>query len=119
MHNYTFGQRRGLGMDHHERLFVIKVDAETNTVWVGDEKHLYQSQLQVSNVNLVAPIENEETLDVKIRFQHKGAKAKVEKLSSNPDRYQLTFEDPQRAITPGQAAVFYRGKQLLGGGWIL
>ncbi len=117
IHLYTYGQSKGLGMDHHEKLFVIKIDAETNTVWVGDEKYLYRDRLEVKDMHLINEIKDGEVLNVKIRYQHKGSLAKVK--IKNAHNAELEFLEPQRAVTPGQAAVFYREKHLLGGGWIL
>lgn len=117
IHLYTYGQSKGLGMDHHEKLFVIKIDAETNTVWVGDEKYLYRDHLEIKDMHLINEIKDGEVLNVKIRYQHKGSLAKV-KIKS-PQLAELEFLEPQRAVTPGQAAVFYREKHLLGGGWII
>ncbi len=115
IHHFTYGQSRGLGMDYHEKLFVIKIDAETNTVWVGDEKYIYSSKVDVFDVKELSEIKDGETLDVKIRYQHKPAKARVSKRGSH---LSLEFSEPQRAVTPGQAAVFYRNQILMGGGWI-
>lgn len=115
IHKYTYGQSRGLGMDYHEKLYVIKIDAEDNTVWVGEEKYLFQDELQVKNVHLLSSLHEGEVLDVKIRYSHKSSPAQVFKTDSG---YRLKFIEPQRAVTPGQAAVFYRQRELLGGGWI-
>jgi tRNA-specific 2-thiouridylase len=103
-------------MDHHEKLFVLSIDAETNTVWIGDEKYLYKNQVEVVDTHLIDEIEDGETVSVKIRYAHKGSQAKVFKNQSGSLR--LEFSEPQRAVTPGQAAVMYRQGQLLGGGWI-
>lgn len=116
IHHYTYGQSKGLGMDHHEKLFVVKIDPTDNTVWVGDEKDLYQSELEVINPHLLSSIDEGEILDVKIRFSHKSSPAKISKSDKG---FRLHFQEPQRAVTPGQAAVFYRHKELIGGGWIL
>lgn len=116
IHHYTIGQGKGLGLTHHEKLFVVKVDITDNTVWVGEEKYLYSDQAQVVDAHLINSIQDQEVLGVKIRYQHKPSMAKVIKTGSQT--YQLEFLEPQRAVTPGQAAVFYRGQQLLGGGWI-
>lgn len=116
IHNYTYGQSKGLGMDHHEKLFVIKIDAQDNTVWVGDEKYLYAQEVQVVEPKLLDEIQDGEVMNVKIRYQHKGSLARVFKSDRG---FRLEFEEPQRAVTPGQAAVFYRDKQLVGGGWII
>lgn len=115
IHNFTIGQSRGLGMDHHEKLFVLKIDAATNTVWVGDEKYLYSEEVRVVDPHLLLDFEDGEEMNVKIRYQHKGSLAQVYR---NENGYTLKFKEPQRAVTPGQAAVFYREKQLVGGGWI-
>ncbi|MEZ0391897.1 MAG: tRNA 2-thiouridine(34) synthase MnmA [Pseudobdellovibrionaceae bacterium] len=115
IHHFTYGQSKGLGMSHHEKLFVIKIDPETNTVWVGDENYLYRSNVDVVDAHLIDQVEDGEILEVKIRYAHKGSKARVKKTEKG---FHFEFLEPQRAVTPGQAAVMYRGRQLLGGGWI-
>ena len=115
IHHFTLGQRRGLGMDHHETLFVIKIDASDQTVWVGEEEHLYSSTLRLKETNWMSEFEPGERLKVKIRFHHAGSWAKI---TRSGDEAFIEFEQPQRAISPGQAAVVYRDNQLLGGGWI-
>ncbi|MFS4459859.1 tRNA 2-thiouridine(34) synthase MnmA [Bdellovibrio sp. HCB2-146] len=115
IHNYTYGQSKGLGMDYHEKLFVIKIDAKDNTVWVGDESHLFTHEVDVVDLHLLSEIQDGEMMNVKIRYQHKASPAQVLKTETG---YKLKFKDAQRAVTPGQAAVFYRDRQLMGGGWI-
>lgn len=115
-HKFTIGQRKGLGVSHSEPLYVVKIETETNTVWLGEEEYLYSETAEVQDLNWLDEIENEEELRVKIRFQHKGDSAKVVKNEDGSVR--LEFLVKQRAVTPGQAAVFYRGHQLVGGGWI-
>ncbi len=115
IHNFTYGQSKGLGMSHHEKLFVIKIDPADNTVWVGDENYLYRDQVEVIEPHLIDQVEDGEILEVKIRYAHKGSQAKVFKTDKG---FRFEFLEPQRAVTPGQAAVMYREKQLLGGGWI-
>lgn len=116
IHHYTIGQGKGLGMTYHEKLFVIKIDATDNTVWVGEEKYLFFDEVDVIEPHLLSDIQSGEVLNVKIRYQHKGALAEVLKTETG---FKLKFQEPQRAITPGQAAVFYRNQNiLLGGGWI-
>jgi tRNA-specific 2-thiouridylase len=102
-------------MDHHEKLFVVKIDAANNTVWVGDEKYLFSSEFDIVDTQLLDEVKDGEWLNIKIRYAHKGAKAQVIKSSAG---HRIRFEEPQRAVTPGQAAVFYRDKKLIGGGWI-
>jgi len=116
IHHFTYGQRKGLGVYRPEPVYVIKIEASSADVWVGDEKYLYSDQLRVVQAHFIDPIEDGERLKVKIRFQHKGAYARVTKKGGE---LHFQFEEPVRAITPGQAAVMYRGDQLVGGGWIV
>lgn len=115
IHHFTYGQRKGLGVYRPEPLYVIKIDATTRDVWVGEEKYLYSDRLTINDAHFIDGIQDGERLRVKIRFQHKGSWAKVfrEEASIN-----IEFEEPVRAVTPGQAAVLYRENQLVGGGWI-
>jgi tRNA-uridine 2-sulfurtransferase len=115
IHHFTIGQGKGLGLTHHEKLFVLKVDLKDNTVWVGDEEYLYSNEVNVVDSQMLSTIENGEILGVKIRYQQRTSPAKVLKTELG---YKLEFLEKQRAVTPGQAAVFYRDKQLVGGGWI-
>ena len=123
IHLFTYGQRRGLGLDDVDipvPLYVIKTDPKTQTVWVGEEKHLMSDCMQLRDVNLLDDIQDGQRLKVKIRYQHRGAFARFVK-NNTQDHIQcsIIFEEPQRAITPGQAAVFYKQQQLIGGGWIV
>ncbi|MCK6597696.1 MAG: tRNA 2-thiouridine(34) synthase MnmA [Bdellovibrionaceae bacterium] len=116
IHHYTYGQSKGIGLNHHEKLFVIKVDASDNTVWVGDEEYLYGEEVKIINTHLLSNLDESKEYSVKIRYQHKGALAKIIKLGAS--EYKIHFKEKQRAITPGQAAVIYDDKKLIGGGWI-
>lgn len=119
IHHFTIGQRKGLGLTKTEPnpQFVIKIDSKTHTVWVGEEEHLYYQSTQIQKSNWLDHIQEDEVLNVKVRYMHKGSPAKViRKADGSAD---IQFLEPVRAITPGQAAVVYRGQQLLGGGWIL
>lgn len=116
-HNYTYGQRKRLGVHSQVPLYVKKIDPVTKTVWLCEDQYLYEDQMQVKNVNLLDQLKDNEWINVKIRFQHRGAKAQVTK--NEEGHLMVKFTEPQRSITPGQAAVFYRDKQLLGGGWIV
>lgn len=117
IHHFTYGQRKGLGVYRPEPVYVIKIDAKTNDVWVGDEKYLYASKARVVQPHLIGALQDGERLKVKIRFQHKAAWARVNRTPEN--ELSLEFEEPVRAVTPGQAAVMYRENQLVGGGWIV
>lgn len=116
IHHFTYGQRKGLGVSSTHPLYVVKVDASTQTVWLGEEEHLYSSDLTIARGNFLDELREGEEVKVKIRFQHRGALATVHASDS---QWQVRFKEPQRAVTPGQAAVMYREDQLLGGGWIV
>lgn len=118
--SYTIGQRRGLGIASTEPYYVIDLDPASNTVRVGRSGDLYRSQCQVGAVNWLSidPPSTPLRASVRIRNQHRPAPAWLV-----PDETRhcvvVRFDDPQRAVTPGQAAVFYRGDLVLGGGAIL
>ena len=115
---YTIGQRRGLGLSSPKPLYVVELDAESNRVVVGDDTALEQDQFTVERCNWIPFDEPPETLEatVKIRYNHPGAPATVTPLGGG--RADVKLHSPQRAITPGQAAVFYQNDLVLGGGWI-
>ncbi len=115
IHLYTIGQSKGLGMTYHEKLFVIKIDAVDNSVWVGEEKYLYQDEVKIIEPHWLSTISEEEDYEVKIRYQHGGASAKLVRTQSG---FTIKFKEAQRAVTPGQAAVIYQKQKLIGGGWI-
>lgn len=117
IHRFTIGQRKGLGVATGQPVYVVQIDFETGTVWLGDESYLFSKELLVSDINWLNQIQDGETLKVKIRYAHHGALAKVHFVDSNSAR--LVFNEPQRSVTPGQAAVFYHDNQLVGGGWII
>lgn len=117
LYNYTIGQRKGLGISYKVPLFVLGFNKAKNEVIVGEEKELYKKEITVSDINLLLVDKIEETMevDVKTRYSSKVAKAKIEQDGEN---IKVTFDEPQRAITPGQSAVFYVGYIVLGGGKI-
>ena len=122
IHHFTYGQRKGLGVYHADPLYVVKIDAKTHEVWIGKEEHLYSDRMQVVQAHFIDSFDEGERLKVKIRFQHKGAWARVfkeEPVEGMPESYSIQFEEPVRSVTPGQAAVMYRDNQLVGGGWII
>ena len=118
VHNFTIGQRKGLGLTAGKPLYVVSLDRENNRVVVGEDDSLRTSNCEIENLNWVSCEKPARPLraNVKIRHKHEPAGATVEPLSSGGARIQ--FDAPQRAITPGQAAVFYDGDRVLGGGWI-
>jgi tRNA-specific 2-thiouridylase len=118
IHNFTVGQRKGLGVATGSPLYVIQINGERGQVVVGQENELYSPAMQVRRPNLisVAHLTEPMRVTVKIRHRHEAAPAVIE--SSGEDQIRVTFDEPQRAITPGQAAVFYDGDVVVGGGWI-
>ncbi len=118
IHHFTVGQRRGLGIAAGQPLYVIATDAATQRVVVGPDAGLYRETLVAGAVNWVsiAPPERALRAQVKIRNKHEAAWATVQ--PEGPDRVAARFDRAQRAVTPGQAAVFYDGDLVLGGGWI-
>lgn len=118
LHQFTVGQRKGLGIATGEPLYVLSLDPAANRVTVGEDAALRRCVCEVERVNWVscAPPQAPLRAEVKIRHKHDAAPATVEALGLT--RARVTFDAPQRAITPGQAAVFYSGEVVLGGGWI-
>ncbi len=118
IHRFTVGQRKGLGITAPRPRYVLRVVAETATVIVGDEEALLSDRLVARDVNWLsveAPGE-ERRADVRIRYRHAESPASLRPLGAG--RVEIRFDAPQRAITPGQAAVFYDAEVCLGGGWI-
>jgi tRNA-specific 2-thiouridylase len=118
IHNFTVGQRKGLGVATGSPLYVIQISGADKQVVVGGEERLYSRTLRARRVNLIAVDDLREPMrvSVKIRHRHEPATAVIER--SGEDEILVTFDEPQRAITPGQAAVFYDGEIVFGGGWI-
>lgn len=118
MIRYTVGQRKGLGQGFGKRIYVQKVCPETNTVVLGGDEDLYSREFTAANFNWIAFDEPEEPFraEVKIRYRQKEQPATVIPLPGG--RVQVIFDQPQRAVTPGQAAVAYQGDLVVGGGEI-
>src|SRR5579859_4088544 len=115
---YTIGQRKGLGLSSLKPLYVIELDAAANRVIVGDDSALERDEFVAERCNWIAFENPRETLraTVKVRYAHAGSAATLTPLSGG--RVNVKLDVPQRAITPGQAAVFYDDDLVLGGGWI-
>ncbi|MBU0634906.1 MAG: tRNA 2-thiouridine(34) synthase MnmA [Candidatus Omnitrophica bacterium] len=116
--NYTIGQRKGLGIAYKTPLYVAGIDAKKNEVVVGEEKDLFKRVFTVTDISFTAPrdIKQKFCAQVKIRYHHQPAKAQIRKVDKNS--WQVEFFKPQKAITPGQAAVFYKNERVFGGGII-
>ena len=119
LHNYTVGQRSGLGVAVGRPIYVVALDRETNRLIVGHDSELRGSVCEVRNINWISfePPATPVGARVRIRNRHEPAEAEITPLGDTTAR--VAFRQPQRAITPGQAAVFYSGEQVLGGGWIV
>jgi tRNA-uridine 2-sulfurtransferase len=118
IHNFTVGQRKGLGVATGSPLYVIQIKGDQRQVVVGNSDDLYCSTLRARRINLISAEDLHEPMRVvvKIRHRHEPAPAVVEQTGE--DEVLVTFDQPQRAITPGQAAVFYQDDVVVGGGWI-
>jgi len=120
VHHFTVGQRRGLGIAAAEPLYVIATEPASKRVVIGRNDDLLRGSMHVRDVNWIsiaaptAPFRAE----VKIRNKHHAAAATLHPGSSNGAHLEVRFDEPQRAVTPGQGAVFYSGDLVLGGGWI-
>jgi tRNA-specific 2-thiouridylase len=118
LHQYTVGQRRGLGLFVGRPLYVVGLDHANNRLVVGEDQDLRNTVCEIRDVNWI-PLEAPDApvdASVRIRNRHQPAAATITPLDENTAR--ISFHEPQRAITPGQAAVFYSGERVLGGGWI-
>ncbi len=120
IHSFTVGQRKGLGLSSPNPLYVLSINPETDRVTVGEDADLYTSELVADRLNWISITDlraNQEIrAEIKIRHRHEPAPATLRRLDANC--VLATFDQPQRAITPGQSAVFYQGDEVLGGGWI-
>ncbi len=118
IYRYTIGQRKGLGITFGEPMYVKKIDAENNTVMLSRLEGLMSDTVYLRDVNLIAidEVTNEIEVEAKIRYQAKPSKAL---LSKEDGAYKLKFYEKQKSVTPGQAAVFYIGETVIGGGTII
>lgn len=117
-YRYTIGQRKGLGVAWSEPLYVAAIDAVRNVVLVGEQQHAYAAGLLAEEVSWIGAPEAEEfDSTCKIRYRHQPVACRVRLLAG--DSCEVRFDQQQKAITPGQAVVFYRGDEVLGGGRIV
>lgn len=119
IHRYTIGQRRGIGIAGKRPLYVIEIDAAKNQVVVGHQDELLGREFTAARVNWVAQDRPSAPVRAKVslRYRHTPALATITPVDNS--RVRVRFDEPQRAITPGQATVFYAGDEVLGGGWIV
>jgi tRNA-uridine 2-sulfurtransferase len=118
IHNFTVGQRKGLGVASPNPLYVIQIDHASHRVTVGADTEAVSKTVRARDLNWisVAGLGGEMRASVKIRHRHEPAAATLRPVSA--DEVEAEFDEPQRAVTPGQAAVFYDGDEVVGGGWI-
>ena len=118
IHSFTVGQRKGLGLSSPDPLYVLNIHPESHAVEVGTDTDLLSRTLIADRLNWVSIPEPTSAIraNIKIRHRHQPAPATLHVIG---DRIEATFDEPQRAITPGQSAVFYQGDEVAGGGWIV
>jgi tRNA-specific 2-thiouridylase len=119
IHGFTVGQRKGLKLSTPEPMYVLKIHPDSHAVQVGSDEQLMSRELKANRLNWVSMAEPKADVRVaiKIRHRHEPAAATLRVVGS--DCVEAIFDEPQRAITPGQAAVFYQGDEVVGGGWIV
>lgn len=117
--HYTVGQRKGLNLNLGRPGFVLEIRPETNEVVIGTNDEVFSDKLYANNLNFMSieDLEGSMEVEAKIRYSHKGAKCTITKVGE--DEIECVFEEPQRAITPGQAVVFYKDDYIVGGGTIM
>jgi len=116
--NYTIGQRKGLGIQSEKPLYVIDIDPDRNAVIVGEEKDLYREEFFASDINWIAIDKLESPIEAKVKIRYKSDETDCTIIPITEDRVLVRFREPQRAVTPGQASVFYDGDIVIGGGII-
>jgi tRNA-uridine 2-sulfurtransferase len=119
IHNFTVGQRKGLGLSSPSPLYVIQINSTSHQVTVGNDAELLTPEFYARQLNWISipKLEGAMRVAVKIRHRHEPAQATIE--MSDEDKVRIRFDEPQRAVTPGQSAVFYDQDEVVGGGWIM
>lgn len=118
LYNYTIGQRKGLGISNKVPLFVVGFNKAKNEVIVGEEKDLYKDKIEVKEINLILVDEIKDWMEVEVKTRYTAKMAKA-RIKQENDKIKVEFYEPQRAVTPGQSAVFYVGDIVVGGGKII
>jgi tRNA-specific 2-thiouridylase len=119
IHSFTVGQRKGLGISSPDPLYVLKIHPDSHRVEVGSGDQLLSTHLTANRLNWVSIAAPTEPIRVSIKIRHRHEPAPATLRLTAPDTIEAIFDEPQRAITPGQSAVFYHGDEVAGGGWIL
>ena len=118
IHGFTVGQRKGLGISSPDPLYVLKIHPDSHKVEVGTDSQLLSTRLTANRLNWVSIPEPNEPIRVTIKIRHRHEPAPATLRVTAPDTIEAIFDEPQRAITPGQSAVFYQDDEVAGGGWI-
>jgi tRNA-specific 2-thiouridylase len=118
IHRYTVGQRKGLGVSSGSPLYVIRLEPADHRVVVGPREELGQTDFTAARVNWIAGAAPASPIRATVRIRHRHTDALATITPEGPDTASVRFDTPQLAVTPGQAAVFYQGERVLGGGWI-
>jgi tRNA-uridine 2-sulfurtransferase len=118
VHRYTVGQRKGLGLATPRPMHVLRLEPSDRRVVVGPREELGRRSFTASRVNWIAGITPDGPTRVTARIRHRHADAPATVVAHGGDQVEVTFDEPQVAVTPGQAAVFYSGEDVVGGGWI-
>jgi tRNA-specific 2-thiouridylase len=119
IHRYTVGQRRGIGVSSPDPLYVVRVDAKNNRVVVGSSDDLLKREMAVERVNWIAIEDLTGPIRVAVKIRSRAEEAPATVSRRDDGSVVVTFDEAQRAVTPGQAAVFYDDDVVVGGGWIV
>ena len=117
--HYTVGQRKGLGLSFPQPMYVCGIDPRRNRVVLGKQEELFSREAEAGDINLISVEKLEEPLRVKARVRYRQKEQPATVYQTGPDRLKVVFDEPQRAITPGQSLVLYDGDVVVGGGKLL
>jgi len=118
LHHYTIGQRRGIGVSSAEPLYVVNIEVPRNRLVVGNRSDVFGRSLIAAGVNWVSIAEPEQPVRATVKIRYRSAEAPATVTNLGRGEAKVDFDEPQPAITPGQAALFYQGDAVAGGGWI-
>ncbi len=118
IHGFTVGQRKGLGLSTPEPVYVLKIHPDSHRVEVGPDQALYTRELRAERLNWVSIAAPDQPIRVAVKIRHRHEPAPATLRVVGADRVEVIFDEPQRAVTPGQSAVFYQDDEVAGGGWI-
>ncbi len=119
LYRYTIGQRKGLGLALGHPTFVTGIEPESNTIIIGDNQELFKNGLRADQVTYISGEVPRDDLTVNVKIRYSAPAVPAILIPLGPDQVEIRFAQPQRAITPGQAAVFYQGNEVIGGGIII